>query len=103
MREFVDAGEVLKIKVGVNLGGRDVCVTQQFLDAAQILARLEQMRGEGVTEEMRVYVHRQALFAGATRHAGLNRARCDRATFATDEQRGTGGGRVSRAYREPSA
>ena len=68
MREIIDAGEVLKIKVGVDLGGRDVCMTQQFLDAAQILARLEQMRCKGVAKEVRVDVHRQALFAGATRH-----------------------------------
>ena len=65
MREIVDAGEVLKIKVGVDLGGRDVGMTQQFLYAAQILARLEQMRCKGVAKEVRVDVHRQALFAGA--------------------------------------
>src|SRR5688572_32889283 len=56
MRCIVDPGEVLKIKVGVNLRRSDVGVAEELLDAAQVLARLEQMRREGVPEHMRVYV-----------------------------------------------
>jgi hypothetical protein len=33
----VDAGQVLEIKVGVDLGRADVDVTQQFLHGAQVL------------------------------------------------------------------
>ena len=46
MRSVVYLGEVLKVKVCVYLRRRDVGVAQEFLDAAQIVARLEQMRGE---------------------------------------------------------
>src|SRR5579863_949505 len=37
------AGKVLKIKVGIDLGGADVGVSEQLLDAAQIAARFKQM------------------------------------------------------------
>lgn len=40
---IVNAGEVLEIKVGVNLGRGDVGVAEQFLDTPQILARFEQV------------------------------------------------------------
>jgi hypothetical protein len=43
MRLIVDAGKMLKIKLGVNLCRRNVGVTEQFLDAAQILARFQQV------------------------------------------------------------
>src|SRR5882672_3584761 len=46
MRTFVDAGEVLEIKVGVDLRGADAGVTQQLLHGAQVAARLEQVRGK---------------------------------------------------------
>ena len=37
----------------VNLGGRQAAVTQQHLQAAQIGAMIQQMRGEGMTQGMR--------------------------------------------------
>jgi hypothetical protein len=55
---IVDAGEMLKIKVGVDLGRGDVGMAQEFLHAPQILTRLEQMGGERMPEQMRVHVHR---------------------------------------------
>jgi hypothetical protein len=39
----IDAGEVLKIKVGVNLCRRDIGMAEQFLDTSQVLAGLEQV------------------------------------------------------------
>ncbi len=61
MGRIVDLGEVLKIKVGVNLSGCYVRVAQQFLYAAQVLAGFEQVRGERVAEHVRMNVHAQAL------------------------------------------
>ena len=40
----VDAGQVLEIKVGVDLGGGDVGVPEQLLHAAKILTGFKQMR-----------------------------------------------------------
>jgi len=39
--------------MGVNLGRRDIGMSEQFLQAAQIGAMRQQMRGEGMTEHMR--------------------------------------------------
>src|SRR5262245_25436479 len=60
MRGIVDLGEVLKIKVRIHLRGRNIGVTEQFLHAAQILARFEQVRREGVPEHVRMHVHAEA-------------------------------------------
>ena len=63
MCRLVDRGQTRKIQVGVDLGGADVGVTQQFLHPSQITAGFEQMRGKRMTEHMRVYMRRQALAA----------------------------------------
>ncbi len=39
----VDAGQMLEIKMRIDLGRGDVGVAEQLLDAAQVLARFEQM------------------------------------------------------------
>ena len=36
----------------IDLGGRDVGVPKEFLDAAQVMARLKKMRREGVPEQV---------------------------------------------------
>ena len=41
--------------VGIELGGGEICVPEHLLDAAQVGAALQQVCGEGVPEEMRVY------------------------------------------------
>ncbi len=38
--------------VGVDLRGRQVAVSQEFLDAAQVRASIEQMGGEAVAERV---------------------------------------------------
>ena len=48
-------GQMLEVKVRIHLGRRDVGVTQQFLHAAQVVARLEQVGGEGMPEQ--VWIH----------------------------------------------
>src|SRR5579863_9889095 len=42
----VDAGQVLEIKMGVDLGGGDVGVAEQLLHSAQLPDRFQQVRGE---------------------------------------------------------
>ena len=43
---IVCAGQMLKIKVRINLGGTDVGMTQKLLDAAQITTGFKQMGGK---------------------------------------------------------
>ena len=44
----VDAGEMLKIEVSIDLGGGYIGVSEQFLDGAQIRAGFEQVGGKGM-------------------------------------------------------
>ena len=75
MSLFICAGKVLEIKMGVDLGGTDVGVTQKFLHAAQITTGFKQMGCERVPEQVRMHVLRQALRARPGGHAQLHRAR----------------------------
>jgi hypothetical protein len=61
MCSVVDLGEVLKIKVRVDLRGRNIGMTEQFLDATQILTRFEQMGCEGMAKHMRVHMDAETL------------------------------------------
>src|SRR6516162_2957286 len=83
----VDAGKVLEVKVRVDLGSRDVGVTEQLLHPAQLPARFQQMRSKGMAEQVRMYVHSQPLPPGPHCHARLHRARAESYTVAADEQR----------------
>ncbi len=55
MRGVVNLGQVLKVQMGVDLGGPDVGMAEQLLDAAQVAAGFQQMRGEGMPEHMRMH------------------------------------------------
>src|ERR1700739_5124386 len=88
MGSVVNAGQVLEVKVGIDLGGRDVGVPEQLLHAAQLATRLEQVRGKGMAEEMRVDVPPESLAARPERHACLDGARSEPPAGAADEQRG---------------
>ena len=46
----VDLGEVLEVQMGVDLGGADVRVAQQFLHRPEVAGGLQQMAGEGVAD-----------------------------------------------------
>ena len=48
-----DAGGATVENVGVDLRGADVTVSQELLDGADIVARLEQVRREGVAKGVR--------------------------------------------------
>jgi hypothetical protein len=50
MRLFVDLFEAVKAHLGVNLGGADVFVSEQFLHGAQVCPAIEQMHGERVAQ-----------------------------------------------------
>src|SRR5438094_6872600 len=54
MRAVVDAPQPLRVDVAVDLGGRKRAVPEQLLDRAQVGAALEQVRGERVSEAMRM-------------------------------------------------
>src|SRR5690606_15007593 len=49
----IGPAQVLPGHVGVDLGGGDAGVTQEFLDGAQVGAALEHVGGEGVPQGMR--------------------------------------------------
>ena len=63
MGKFVSAGEMLEIKVRIDLCGTDAGVSEQLLDAAQVVAGFEQVGRERMAEQMRVDVLRHALDA----------------------------------------
>ncbi len=69
----VDAGQMRKIEVGIDLRGADVGVTQQFLHAAQIGAGLEQMSCKRMTKHMRVDMQRRSLAARPRRRRAAAR------------------------------
>ena len=53
VKAFVDFAEAVAGNVGVDLGGADVGVAQQFLNNAQVGAMLEEMGGEAVAQHVR--------------------------------------------------
>src|SRR5690606_39109270 len=61
VRLVVNMGQVLEIKVSVNLRCGQIGVPQQLLDPAQVVAGFQQVRGEGMPEQVRVQVHGQPL------------------------------------------
>ena len=49
---IVDFCQMLKIKMGVDLGGFDIGVAKQFLYCPQVTAGFEQMGSEGMTQHV---------------------------------------------------
>src|SRR3546814_5077194 len=72
MRGVVDLGQVLVVEVGVDLGGGDVGVAEQFLHAAQVARGLEHVAGEGVPQQVRMHALEQALALGELAQAQLH-------------------------------
>src|SRR5690606_16201480 len=56
MGAVVDLHEPVHAHVGVALGGREARVAEQLLDPTEIGARVEQVRGAGVAERVRMQV-----------------------------------------------
>jgi len=57
-------GEVLEIKVRINLGAADIGMPEQFLHAAKIVAGFEHMRRERMAKHMRVQLCVETLSTG---------------------------------------
>ncbi len=77
---------MLEVKVSIDLGGADVRMAEQFLDAAEIVARLEQVRRERVPEQVRVDAGIDALPLGPVQDPGLYRAGAQPAAPLAQEQ-----------------
>src|SRR3954454_14562425 len=56
MGRVVDLGERLEVEVRIDLRRGDAGMAEHFLDRAQVLRRLEQMRRERVAQHVRMYV-----------------------------------------------
>src|SRR5690349_8489322 len=68
---FVRAGQMLEIKVGIDLRRGDVGVAEQLLHPAQFSTGFKEMGGERVPEKVRVDMLREPLLAGPVGDAGL--------------------------------
>src|SRR5262245_57970335 len=82
----VDAGQVLEVKVRIYLRRTDVGMAEKFLPAAEVPARLEQVGGERVPEEMRVHRHVQVAARGPAPDPALDRARAEAPAVLADEE-----------------
>ena len=60
MRFFVDVHQLRDIDVGIALGRGQLDVAEQFLDGAQIGARLQQVRRERMPQRVRADAEAQA-------------------------------------------
>ena len=54
----VDLGQMLPVKVSVDLGGADAGVAQQLLHGAQVATGLQHMAGKRVPQHVRMHRHR---------------------------------------------
>ena len=70
----VNLGQVGEVEVGVDLGGRQVGVAEQFLHGPEVAGRFQDVRGERVPQLVRGHVLVQALADGALADALLDRA-----------------------------
>jgi len=70
MRLAVDRLQLSRVEVCVALGGIEPRMAQQFLNAAQIGAPLQQVRGEGMPQRVRTHPHPRAH----TRHIHAQQA-----------------------------
>ena len=88
MSPVVYLGEVLEVKVSINLRRRDIRVAQQFLNATQVVARLEQVGGEGMPQQVGLLLGVDALAASPVIDARLHAAATEASTAIADEQGG---------------
>lgn len=79
-------GEMLEVKVGIDLCRAYAGVSQKLLDAAQIVARFEHVRGEGMPQQVWINLGRDALFLCPVIDACLDRARAQTGSLQADEQ-----------------
>ena len=101
MCAVIDLRQVLEIKVGVDLGGADVGVPQQFLYRAQIAAGFQQMTGEGVPQGVRMDVPGNTLTARPVFNALLYGTRAQSFPAAAGKEGGLGAVLLPGAYLHP--
>src|SRR5689334_24238853 len=101
MRRVVDLGERLVIEVSVNLRCRDARVAEQLLHRAQVLRRLEHMRGERVAQHVRVHALGDAGPTTPGREPYADHRSRDASTARADEKRLFAWLRELRSYAEP--
>jgi hypothetical protein len=82
----IDLGQVLKIQVGVDLGGADIGMAEEFLDGAQVAGGFQQMAGEGVAQQVGVQVAAGALYRRPVLEPLLDGAGVDAVTALADEE-----------------
>ena len=80
-------GQMLEVKVCIDLRRADVGVAEKFLHAAQVVAGLEEMRREGMPKQVRVNARVDALPARPVVDAGLHGSRADTLAALADENR----------------
>ena len=78
-------GEVLEIKVGIDLGRRDVRMPEQFLNPPQVVTRLEYVRCERVPKQVREDIGVDALATRPVLDARLYRTSTEPRAAVVDE------------------
>src|SRR5690606_27291128 len=54
-------GQVLEVKMGIDLGRADIGMAEELLDPAEVVAGFEEMGGEGMAEQVRIHLRIDAL------------------------------------------
>ncbi len=83
---IVDLGQMLEIQMCVDLGRGDAGVAEQFLDRAQVSARLQQMAGKGVAQHVRMHVLLESACPRQSLQPPLHSAWAEPFPVPTDEQ-----------------
>src|SRR5450631_2655516 len=81
----VNAGKVLEVKMGIDLGCGDIRVPEKFLYAAKFSTGFKKMRSEGMPEEVRMHGYPQALAARPLGDPDLYGTRPQAASVLADE------------------
>ena len=102
MGGVVDLGQLLKVEVGIDLRGREVFVTEQLLNRAEVSARFEQVARERMAQHVRMDVHGKSAAQRPPAKPRLHRARRDAPAGARDEECIPGGRRTGARF-EPAA
>src|SRR5205814_1784636 len=86
MRRVVDLRERLKIKMRVHLRAGNRRVSEHFLHGAEVAGRLQNVRGERMTQHVRMDVSRKPLLDRPCREPPFDRSRGQPPSLHTDEQ-----------------
>src|SRR5688500_13465177 len=83
----VNAGQVLEIKMGINLRRGDVGMAEELLYATQFSARFKQVRGEGVRDEVGMDLDPEPLTAAPVGDSILHGAAAQAPPVAAEKKR----------------